>query len=102
MGASFVPGGSTLPAARRSPSLISRLLRFVVRAAVVLVMEPVPQEPGTIVVRLTERRPFAVWQIDGKFMLVDRDGKVVADSDVATFAGQCGPARSGLQDHRSE
>lgn len=44
--------------------------------------------PGTILVRLTERRPFAVWQIDGKFMLVDRDGKVVADSDVATFAGQ--------------
>jgi cell division protein FtsQ len=44
--------------------------------------------PGTIIVRLVERRPFAVWQIDGQFRLVDRDGKVVADSDVATFAGQ--------------
>jgi cell division protein FtsQ len=44
--------------------------------------------PNTILVRLVERRPFAVWQIDGQFRLVDRDGKVVADSDVATFAGQ--------------
>lgn len=44
--------------------------------------------PGTIVVRLTERRPFAVWQNDGRFLLVDREGDVVADSDVAAFADQ--------------
>jgi len=44
--------------------------------------------PGTIVVRLTERSPFAVWQHDGKFALIDRDGNIVTDSDVATFAGQ--------------
>ena len=44
--------------------------------------------PATIVVRLVERRPFAVWQTDGKFLLIDRDGQVVADSDVAAFAGQ--------------
>jgi cell division protein FtsQ len=44
--------------------------------------------PGTILVRLTERRPFAVWQTEGKFLLVDRDGEVVADSDVAAFADQ--------------
>lgn len=44
--------------------------------------------PGTIVVRLTERRPFAVWQSEGKFLLVDRDGGIVADSDVAAFSGQ--------------
>jgi len=44
--------------------------------------------PGTIVVRLTERRPFAVWQTEGKFRLVDRDGEVVTDSDVAFFADQ--------------
>ena len=28
--------------------------------------------PATIVVRLVERRPFAVWQSEGKFLLVDR------------------------------
>ncbi|MBN9510522.1 MAG: cell division protein FtsQ/DivIB [Alphaproteobacteria bacterium] len=44
--------------------------------------------PDTIVVKLVERRPFAVWQYEGKFRLIDRDGQVVTDSDVATFAGQ--------------
>lgn len=44
--------------------------------------------PGLVVVKLVERRPFAVWQLDGKFTLVDRDGNTVSDSDVATFADQ--------------
>jgi cell division protein FtsQ len=44
--------------------------------------------PCTIVVQLTERRPFAVWQNEGKFALIDRDGNVVTDSEVAAFAGQ--------------
>jgi cell division protein FtsQ len=44
--------------------------------------------PDTLVVRLTERRPFAVWQHDGHFVLIDRDGNVVTDSDVATFASE--------------
>jgi cell division protein FtsQ len=44
--------------------------------------------PGTIVVVLTERRPFAVWQHDGKFVLIDRGGDVVTDSDMGAFAGQ--------------
>jgi cell division protein FtsQ len=44
--------------------------------------------PDTIVVKLVERRPFAVWQYEGKFRLIDRDGQVVTDSDVASFAGQ--------------
>jgi len=37
--------------------------------------------PGTIVVQLTERRPFAVWQTGDKFVLIDRAGKVVAEQD---------------------
>ena len=44
--------------------------------------------PSTIVVHLIERRPFAVWQHDGHFMLIDRDGQTVTDSDVASFASQ--------------
>lgn len=44
--------------------------------------------PSTLVVRLTERRPFAVWQHGGKFALVDRDGGLVTDSDVAVFADE--------------
>jgi cell division protein FtsQ len=46
------------------------------------------QLPGTVVVQLNERRPFAVWQHNGKFVLVDREGDVVTNSDVAAFANQ--------------
>ena len=46
--------------------------------------------PGTLVVRLTERRPFALWQHQGRFTLVDRVGARLADQDVtrdaATFS----------------
>ncbi|MBS0561543.1 MAG: cell division protein FtsQ/DivIB [Proteobacteria bacterium] len=41
--------------------------------------------PGTIVVKLDERRPFAVWQYQGKFALIDRDGQLVANQDVSLF-----------------
>lgn len=44
--------------------------------------------PDTIVVRLEERRPFAVWQHNGTFKLIDRKGNVVTDSNVADFASQ--------------
>ncbi len=41
--------------------------------------------PGTIKVSLTERRPFAVWQNQGRFVLIDRAGQVVANEDLAAF-----------------
>lgn len=44
--------------------------------------------PDTVVVQLQERNPFAVWQHEGKFVLIDREGKSVTDSDVASFASQ--------------
>ncbi len=44
--------------------------------------------PGTVLVRLVERRPFAVWQHDGHFVLIDHAGNIVTNSDVAVFAGQ--------------
>jgi len=42
--------------------------------------------PGTIVVTLVERRPFAVWQSGGRFQLIDRAGQVVAEQDPAKDA----------------
>jgi cell division protein FtsQ len=61
--------------------------------------------PGTLVVNLQERRPFAVWQNQGKFVLVDRTGQVVTNQDVAQFphlpliVGQGAPgAAAGLLD----
>ncbi|HEX5325369.1 MAG TPA: cell division protein FtsQ/DivIB [Acetobacteraceae bacterium] len=41
--------------------------------------------PGTIVVRLQERRPFAIWQNQGKFVLIDRSGQVVTNENVSDF-----------------
>lgn len=54
--------------------------------------------PGTVVVYLQERRPFAIWQNQGKYVLVDRAGEVVANQDVGSFrqlpliVGQGAPA----------
>ncbi len=42
--------------------------------------------PDTIFVDIQERRPFAVWQYEGKFQLIDRAGQTVTDEDVASFA----------------
>ena len=41
--------------------------------------------PGTLVVNLQERRPFAIWQNQGKFVLIDRNGQVVGNQDVSQF-----------------
>jgi cell division protein FtsQ len=41
--------------------------------------------PDTVVVQLVERRPFAIWQNQGKFVLIDRDGQTVTNEDVAHF-----------------
>jgi cell division protein FtsQ len=41
--------------------------------------------PDTVVVQLVERRPFAIWQNQGRFVLIDRDGQVVTNEDVVQF-----------------
>ncbi len=42
--------------------------------------------PSTIFVDITERRPFAIWQNQKQFLLIDRDGQVVTNEDIASFA----------------
>jgi len=41
--------------------------------------------PGTILVRLTERAPFAIWQHQGRFAIIDREGKVVTTETLDAF-----------------
>jgi cell division protein FtsQ len=41
--------------------------------------------PGTVLVRLTERTPFAIWQHQGRFSVIDRDGRVVATETLDAF-----------------
>jgi cell division protein FtsQ len=42
--------------------------------------------PGTLFVRLVERRPLAVWQHDGRQQLIDRQGEIIATDDLGRFA----------------
>lgn len=42
--------------------------------------------PGTLFVRLVERRPLAVWQHAGKHELIDREGAVIPVKDLTRFA----------------
>lgn len=41
--------------------------------------------PDTITVVIQERRPFAIWQNQGRFQLIDRAGQIVTDEDVTAF-----------------
>lgn len=41
--------------------------------------------PDTIYVRLDERRPLALWQKDGRFALVDREGEIIQRSGLERF-----------------
>ncbi|WP_369407911.1 cell division protein FtsQ/DivIB [Roseomonas rosulenta] len=41
--------------------------------------------PGTILVRIEERRPFAIWQNNARFVIIDRDGRVVAADGLDQF-----------------
>jgi cell division protein FtsQ len=42
--------------------------------------------PDTLVVRLIERAPFAVWQDHGQFRLIDRNGETMGEQDVGRAA----------------
>jgi cell division protein FtsQ len=41
--------------------------------------------PDTVLVRLTERTPFAIWQNAGRFAVIDREGKVVTTQTLDAF-----------------
>jgi cell division protein FtsQ len=42
--------------------------------------------PGTLIVRLAERHPLAVWQHQGKLELIDKQGEVIPVKDLGRFA----------------
>ena len=42
--------------------------------------------PGTLLIRLVERHPLAVWQHNGRHELIDRHGEVIAVGDLRRFA----------------
>lgn len=72
--------GFSVAAARARILTLASVRRVVVERAL----------PATVIVRLTERRPFAIWQHDGKFSVIDRHGRVLAHHDVAATLRQTG------------
>ncbi len=42
--------------------------------------------PGTILIRIVERAPVAIWQRNGRRALIDRDGVVLGDTQVADYS----------------
>lgn len=42
--------------------------------------------PDTILLRVVERQPLALWQNQGKFFLIDDSGKVIVDSGLQRFS----------------
>ena len=51
--------------------------------------------PGVLRVRIVEREPVLAWRLPGALLLVDRDGRIVADAG-ADGAGPAGAAAVGL------
>jgi cell division protein FtsQ len=58
--------------------------------------------PGTLVVDLVERRPFAIWQKDRKFLLIDRNGEVVTNEAVEQFSNLPLVVGAGAPAHAAE
>jgi cell division protein FtsQ len=58
--------------------------------------------PGTVVVDLQERRPFAIWQKDHKFVLIDRNGEVVTNEAVEQFSKLPLVVGAGAPPHAAE
>jgi len=42
--------------------------------------------PDTLRIALVERRPIAIWQLNGELMLIDRDGLVISGEHLGDFA----------------
>ena len=52
--------------------------------------------PGTLRVRIVERTPILAWRADGALLLVDRDGKVIADAASADAPAAARAIAAGL------
>lgn len=43
--------------------------------------------PNTVVLRIQERRPLAIWQSEGRFALIDGEGRVIKREGLEQYAG---------------
>jgi cell division protein FtsQ len=58
--------------------------------------------PDTVIVYLQERRPLALWQRDGRHLLIDREGVVITRRDLGRFASLPVVIGNGAPEHAAE
>ncbi len=58
--------------------------------------------PATLHIRLTERTPIALWQHDGRYALVDPDGRVIEGEGLNAYAGLPQIAGAGAPEAASD
>ncbi|MSP81521.1 MAG: FtsQ-type POTRA domain-containing protein [Alphaproteobacteria bacterium] len=58
--------------------------------------------PDVLIVRLTERRPMALWQNDGEAKVIDRSGEVIAGVDPRWFSELPLVVGEGAPEHAAE
>ncbi len=55
--------------------------------------------PDTLIVRVVERQPLAIWQYEGTYALIDASGAVIQRHELERFADLLVVVGSGAQDH---
>lgn len=58
--------------------------------------------PSTLVISITEREAYAIWQQDGAFRLIDRTGAVITEKQVGDFSSLPVVVGKGANDRASE
>ena len=58
--------------------------------------------PDTLLVRITERHPYAIWQNQGRFSLIDRAGQVLTEQEVGQFRSLPLVVGAGAAEHAAE
>jgi len=58
--------------------------------------------PSTLVVHIEERRPFAIWQNNGRYSVIDRDGRAIETSGLGPFASLPLVVGAGAPAHAAE
>ena len=58
--------------------------------------------PDTVVVRIVERQPLALWQHDGQFSLIDHNGTIIVNANLKRFSNLLVVVGKGAPRHAAE
>ncbi|MEE8393744.1 MAG: cell division protein FtsQ/DivIB [Rhodospirillales bacterium] len=58
--------------------------------------------PDTILLRVVERKPLAIWQNKGRFSLIDHEGKVILEKGIEPFSDMLVVVGEGAAAHAAE